>query len=314
MSAPRISKILCPTDFSPFAGKALGVALGLARQHGAEVEAVHVFPVIAPVEVGYIPYFPQHTPVDPAARKAAADELGRFIAAAKDAGVPASMELLDGDPCTEILKEAESGGADLIAIGTHGRRGFDRWLIGSLAERLLAKSRCPVLTVAAREPEVPATGPRPPAQSASLKRILCALDLSEHSAKTLDYARFLAAAARARLTVLHVTEEFSERDTPGEALSSVPFEEEFRKQREAQGLKKLQALVPARAEGIGEIEQMAVSGRAYREILRVAREHGANLIVMGAHGHAALGISLLGSTARHVVRDSQCPVITVRPV
>jgi nucleotide-binding universal stress UspA family protein len=309
---PRIAKILCATDFSPFARKALGVAISLARRHGAEIEALHVFQTAIPFAAGDTPYYPVVVPVDPAARKAAGDELGRFVAAAADAGVPASMELIEGDPCTVILDHARSGGADLIAMGTHGRRGFDRWLMGSVAERVLAKSHCPVLTVAA-EPEAPAGWPRPPVLPVTTKRILCALDLSENSGRTLAYASFLAAAAHARLTVLTVAEEVHDWNAPGEALSGIPFEEEFRKRREKAALARLEALVPRSAEGLGEIDRLVVTGLAHREILRAAREHGADLIVMGVHARAALGVSLLGSTARHVVREALCPVITVRP-
>jgi len=313
MSTPKISKILCPTDFSPFAGRALGAAISLARQHAAEIEAIHVFPIFVPFATGDVSYCSSVIPVDPAARKAASDELSRFVATARDAGVPASMAILEGDPFTVILDRAMVGGADLVAMGTHGRRGFDRWLMGSVAERMLAKSHCPVLTVAALEPGETSKGSRRPV-SAGLKRVLCALDLlSQHSAKTLAYASFLATKSRARLSVLYVTEELSGMGMPGEALSSAPFEREFRKHLEEEGRKKLEAFVPGSAEGIGEIERIVVSGEAHREILRTAYDHGSDLIVMGVHGRAALGVSMLGSTARHVVREAPCPVITVRP-
>jgi nucleotide-binding universal stress UspA family protein len=311
MSAPKITKILCATDFTPFARRALRIALTLARRHAAEIRVLHVYQTTIPFAAGDVPYYPVTVPFSPAARKAANDELGEFVAAAADAGVPATMEMVEGDPCATILERALSGGADLIALGTHGRRGFDRWLMGSVAERILAKAHCPVLTVAA-EPETPSGWPRP-RTPATTRRVLCALDLSEHSARTLAYASFLAAAARARLSALYVAEELYPWSAPGEALSTVPFEGDFLEAREKRAAAELHALVPASAEGLGEIERIVVTGTPHREILRVAREHGADFIVMGVHGRPALGVSLLGSTARHVVREASCPVITVRP-
>ena len=312
MSAPKITRILCATDFTPFARRALGVALTLARRHDAEIQAVHVFQTTIPFAAGDVPYYPVTIPFSPAAKKAAAEELRQFVAAAADAGVPATMELLEGDPCTTILEKAVSGGADLIALGTHGRRGFDRWLMGSVAERILAKAHCHVLTVAA-PPESAAGRPRPRTKPDRTRRILCALDLSEHSARTLAYASFLAARASARLSTLFVADELYPWGEPGEALSPDPFAEEFRMAREKEARAKLDALVPASAEGMGEIDRIVATGVPHREILRVAAEHGADLLVMGVHGRAALGVSFLGSTARHVVREAPCPVITVRP-
>src|SRR5262249_9875666 len=154
--------------------------------------------------------------------------------------------------------------------------------------------------------------PRRPAWRGATKRILCALDLSEHSARTLAYARFLALAAHARLCALTVVEDLLAWDMPG-ALSGAPLGAEIRAQREVEALKGLEALVPAKDEGLGEIDRIAVTGLGYLEILRAAREHGANLLVLGVHGRPALGVSLLGSTARHVVREAPCPMITVRP-
>jgi len=312
MSAPKISKILCATDFTPFARRALSAALQVARDHRAEIHAVHVFQVTVPFAAGDVPYYPVTVPVSPEARQAATSELREFVAAAADAGVAATMELLEGDPCSTILERARSTGSDLIALGTHGRRGFDRWLMGSVAERVLARAHCPVLSVAAL-PETPPGWPRPRTAPSSTRRILCALDLSEHSGRTLAYASFLAAAARARLCTLYVADEPYPWGEPGEALSTDPFREGSRRAREKEAEVRLHALVPASAEGIGEIERLVVTGTPHHEIVRIAAEHGADFLVMGVHGRAGLGVSLLGSTARHVVREAGCPVVTVRP-
>lgn len=140
--------IIVPVDFSECSQAALDYAAVLGRVTGAAIEVVHVFEtpyyhgaehVIVRDENG------ERTTVVELFRKAAGRELDAFMAANAKRGVVATARLVAGDPETEII--AASQGCDLVVMGTHGRRGPARWLLGSITERVLRGAHCPVLTV-----------------------------------------------------------------------------------------------------------------------------------------------------------------------
>src|SRR5512135_2136276 len=140
-----IRTILHPTDFSDRSEAALHVAHCLAREHGARLVLLHV----APEEVvgGGLPV----VPVDPRFYRDSLNEV-RSRAEGPDLKFPVATLLRHGDAAEEILDEAERLGCDLIVMGTHGRTGFARFLMGSVAEAVLRKAPCPVLTVKAPFP------------------------------------------------------------------------------------------------------------------------------------------------------------------
>lgn len=142
-----IRKILCPTDFSASAENAFLVASSLARDQGARLEVLYV-------EVP-IPYGEMGIPITP-------EELGgnlkeklweSFRALTKSdpqmRNLRVNTHLAEGDPATEIIRAAKETDCDLIVMGTHGRTGLARILMGSVAEHVVRKAHCPVLTVKA---------------------------------------------------------------------------------------------------------------------------------------------------------------------
>lgn len=154
-----IRKILVPTDFSACAEEALDYALELARALGASVEVCHCGPT---------PDYHVPALVSPAMRTAAADLVAQLAAMTEasrhelddliarrsaTAGAPLSGCSVDGDPDEGITRRAAEGGADLIVIGSHGRRGLSRVLLGSVTERVVRHAPCPVLVVHPRKPE-----------------------------------------------------------------------------------------------------------------------------------------------------------------
>ncbi|BCB95506.1 universal stress protein [Dissulfurispira thermophila] len=146
----EIKKILFPTDFSEGALNALPYAVDLAKSYGAKLYMLHVIYDIATASGLYVPHISvdeMYKELDASARK----ELEKF-------GVDKRMDIKDveytvirGIPYEEILKFASEKNIDLIVIGTHGRKGLDRVLFGSTAERVVRNASCPVLTV--REPK-----------------------------------------------------------------------------------------------------------------------------------------------------------------
>jgi nucleotide-binding universal stress UspA family protein len=135
--------ILCPTDFSPAAAAAFDLACGLARDHEASVTVLHVArPPVSVVEVA--------ESLKPGFREALQAQLHALRP--PDSTVPVTHLLMDGDPAENILDTARGLPCDLIVMGTHGRSGLGRLVLGSVAEAVLRAAPCPVLTVKAPAP------------------------------------------------------------------------------------------------------------------------------------------------------------------
>jgi nucleotide-binding universal stress UspA family protein len=219
--------------------------------------------------------------------------------------VPTQCEIGEGDAASEILDRAAAIPSDLIVMGTHGRSGFERLVLGSVTEKVIHKATCPVLTVPRRVEDAVPAGP------VLFSRILCAIDFSDASLDALEYALSLAQDTNALLTLVHVVE-----------VSPAP-KSEARGDVEARALgayvaaaahsraEQLQQIVPDTVRAHCRVETVVAIGSAHREILRIASERASDIIVIGAHG---LGIAqmLFGSAAHQVVRQARCPVLTIR--
>jgi nucleotide-binding universal stress UspA family protein len=208
---------------------------------------------------------------------------------------------LDGRVVPEILREAEALPADLIVIGTHGRSGFDRLVLGSVAEKVLRKAECPVLTV-------PPIGPAAVDATAPFKSILCAVDFSIMSQQALNAAVELANRFGSTLIVLHVSDwAFGDEHMDRMPAAIIDLGRNLKEQAGRQ-LREFAAGVRAERPPV----ELVALGRPAREIVHVALEYAADLIVMGIAGRGAVDLALMGSIANHVVRESPCPVLTVR--
>jgi nucleotide-binding universal stress UspA family protein len=207
-----------------------------------------------------------------------------------------------GDPQATIIEQAVLKKADLIVMGTHGRRGFKRLLLGSVTEAVLREAPCPVLTV---PPHVPA-GVSP---AAIFKRILCPIDFSPSALQALEFALDLARQADGLVTLLHTIEWLPEEEPRTSAHFNIP---EYRRYMVQDAQERLRTLVTEESRTWVEIDDVVVFGRAYRAILRAAETKPADLIVMGAQGRGGIGLALFGSTTQQVVRGAICPVLTVR--
>ncbi len=143
----RMRRILHPSDFSPASSAAYRRALELARANRAELVLVHVLsPVMLPATDGYVS--PKvYDDMTAAARAYGQKKLDALVRRARKSGVRASALLLEGLPHERIAQAARSRKADVVVVGTHGRTGFSRLFLGSVASRVLAVSPCPVLTV-----------------------------------------------------------------------------------------------------------------------------------------------------------------------
>ena len=302
MTSP--THILCPVDLSATSARALGYALALARRHSSRLTVLHVHQMmILPLEtVG-----PYAGPTLPAVlsetERAQLDAaLTQFVADHAAPDVPVTRALVeDVNVPAAILSRVDAAGADLVVIGTEGRSGFQRLMLGSVAERVLRKATCPVLTV---PPHAPAALPSPD----SFREVLCAIDFSASSAAALQWAAAWVAKAGARVTALHVVE------MPPEAADP-PFIEytalRDRLTRDAQ--QSMEHAIPGSIRQASRVEEQVTVGRPAVEILRLAEARSADLIVMGVRGRSAIDLAFFGSTTHQVVRRAACPVLAVHP-
>jgi nucleotide-binding universal stress UspA family protein len=285
-----LKNILYATDFSPTAESALPYVLGLAKRFGATVHALHVrFPVTYPV-VG-----PEGMPqVMEAAEEQAKQESKQLHELL--AGLPHKVLISEGDIWTAINDTVQQEKIDLMVIGTRGRTGIGRALLGSVAEEIFRRVPCPVLTV----------GPHVSKDTKGrleMKEILYATDFSPESLAALPYATSLAQENQARLTLLHVIGE----PKVGELVHPEQYVDST--------LRQLRKLVPSEVELWCEPKFMVERGPAADKIMEVAIACGADLIVLGVRGaKGGMGATthLLRPIAHRVVTQAQCPVLTVR--
>ncbi|HRB12642.1 MAG TPA: universal stress protein [Vicinamibacteria bacterium] len=302
MTSASIDRILCPTDFSVFSSQALRHAMALARTFHSRLLVVHVIPGGVPgvdTVYGGAPWL-----LAPEDRGRVEEEMRRFLEPAREARVDHETEVREGEPWREIVSAAAELGADLVVMGTHGRGGFEHLVLGSVAEKLVRRLPCPVLTVSHEEA-------RTWAAPGLITRILCATDFSEMSAEALRAALAFAEKHRAPITLLHVVEELPDRNAAAHrALLNL---EGLRADLQGRATERLRRIIADVAAPHVAFETRVVAGCAYKEILRAAAEERADLVVIGAQGHGVLDHLLSGSNAQHVIRAATCPVLTVRP-
>jgi nucleotide-binding universal stress UspA family protein len=287
-AAIAIRRLLWACDFSPGALDALRWVLPIAKAYQSEITALHVMPTTVPAGGGMLS-FTNPALLQPHLHHDVSAALDRYVAPALAASVPARVTLREGKAVQEILGMAESLPADLIVMGTHGRGAFERSVIGSVAEAVLGRARCPVVTVPA---------PGVPSSTAGMPRtVLWATDFSAHATAALRYALSIAAKSGANLVLVHAVEPDTLADD---------------RERVREGEQRLREIATGDQVPGRNVERMVVFGSASPEILRVARERKAGLIVMGTHGAPTLHSMLFGSTARRVIRDAPCPVLSLR--
>jgi nucleotide-binding universal stress UspA family protein len=283
------ARILVATDFSPASATARNYALGLAAP-GAEIIFLHATVLPIPESAPQ----PEWMPDEPCPRDEVLDCLRRFSEPARRAGCAVSLVLEEGLPGEAILRAARARRVDLVAMGTHGRRGFERWVQGSTAQHVLRHCPVPVITV------MPKGGP----DVAHVQSVLCTVG-STDSVPTIGFAHELARSCNARLTCLHVVEPplTSALNARGDLNAYYVA---------AEGRARARITAALRAVGADAAKLVITAGDAKTEIPRAAAIEDADLIVMGARDvHTAEG-GFFGSTVERVVREVDCPVLTLR--
>ena len=191
---------------------------------------------------------------------------------------------MEDDPVDAILKTQHEIGADLIAMGTHGRGGLARIRLGSIAESVLHQAEVPILTVGPRMKLAPTL--------VAIRRVLCPVNYSPLSQTALEHAAALAAKTGAELIIAHIEEN------PGG-------------NNEQASLQHLCKWVPANVRAHCAVKEVVKQGGAAEQIIEEAEKSQADILVIGAQLRSLLGAVLLGSTTELVIRSASCPVLSV---
>jgi nucleotide-binding universal stress UspA family protein len=277
--------ILYSTDLSKPSAQALPYALSIARRYGSNIFAVHV---VSSPAFQVAPPTMELRAIAAQALREANENMANVEKRIK--GVPHEIMVRKGDIWDELSLIVNEKGIDLIVVGTHGRTGASKLLMGSVAEKIFRRAPCPVLTVG---PNVSGE----PRSIADIHTILYPTDFTSESLAAAPYAISLAQENQARLYLLHVT--------PGPATNI----------DEASLMTRLQTLVPKEANLWCAPKTFVESGDAAQKIIDLTEELAVDLIVLGTKNVSHLaGVAshLAMSTASKVVNQALCPVLTLR--
>ena len=288
----HIDRILFPTDGSACAARAYQHAVDVADRHQADLHVLHV-------EERTIEW---SDVIDIRTE----DVLADLHAPLPDTDADTSLGHTEQHTITHpsaahgILVYAAEHDIDLIVMGTHGRRGLARAVIGSVAEEVIRRAECPVLTIRANEDVQ---------NMPSFDHLLVPVDFSTHTEGLVQHAEALALAYDVPVHLLHVIEQLVLPTAYGIQPPEVDLSDMRVRAREAfqEYVQRLEA------DGV-ETHVHLRDGHAAREILNtVANSSRPPLLVVATHGRTGLKRMLLGSIAEKVVRRAQCPVFTVKP-
>lgn len=283
-----IRRILFPTDFSDGAARAFPHAAFLADQHDAELHIVNVMENER-----------QDEPTLPTTLGTLREWLGSSTNSPDLDTLSFVQKQIHGGVVAErLLAYAEDEDVDLVVMGTHGRRGVRRMLLGSVTEEVVRMADCPVLTVRSDAEEAP---------SPTIRRVLVPVDFSDASRVALLHGRDIAQTFGAKIHLLHVVEEVVYPSAYG---VNPPL------QSMDKLLSRLESTLGEMARvnlGSENVTVRAIHGYAPLSILEYAEGHDVDLIVIATHGRSGFDRFLLGSVAERVLRRASKPVFVVKP-
>jgi nucleotide-binding universal stress UspA family protein len=281
--------ILFATDFAPASKRALKYAASLARRYGSTIYLTHVinvdgYPMVSP-EYAVDSIQKQHAEADQGFRELM--KTGELVE------LPYKVLVQEGTLWPSLEDLIKLYKIDLLVVGTHGAGTVEKMLIGSGAEEIFRKARVPVLTVG------PWAGPEPEYEI-EFKNILFATDFGLSAEREAEFAHSLAQEHCARLKVFHVMTHPED------------YGKEVEASRVSYCIAKMRELMEMRPEVHCKLDFAVAEGDPVEQILRAARECGANLIVMGAKGKSSLAGNRPRTKAYRVVTGAHCPVLTIR--
>ena len=289
---PKIESILCPVDFSQFSADAYEYAQSLAVHYHAKLLLQNVRYSPRPSE-GW------SDAAEEVRQKYRADveqQLKEFARYHLRTAIEPECFVQDGPVTDLILSLAETRAVSLIVMGTHGLRGVDRLMVGSVTERVLRRAHCPVLAVRKPAHQVITSVHDP--EPVHLKKILVCSDFSDHARRASKYALSMAKEYGAELTLLHVLEDVREAT------------DDLQKATE-NATKQLEQSLTQEDHEACNVKVMVRVGKPYAQIIEFALEAQSDMVIMGVRGRGALDTALFGSTTYRVIQLGPCPVLAI---
>lgn len=297
-----IRNVLFATDFSVTSEAALPYATAICRRFRGTLHLVHVLSEASLLMMsGGVDYVSMGTIYEDAHNEAK-EKLDQI--SARFETIPHRNYVRHGKVWTHLAGIIADNEIDLVVVGTHGRTGLGKLLLGSVAEDILRHAPCPVLTVG---PKVSGRAKLPAFQDHAsnlapveleIRQIVFATNFAGNAARVAQEAAWLAEEFRSRLTLMHVIENYSHLRSKPE-----PIEE---------SLQKLRELIPKHAELQYNPETLLEFGHAPERILEAAEEREADMIILGARVSSDFGTTHLPSAAEQVIAQAHCPVLTIR--
>jgi nucleotide-binding universal stress UspA family protein len=290
----QVKSILCPIDFSEFSAAAYQYAVSLAEYYKARILVLHVVELWKYPFADYAAQEADYAKFSRALNEGGEVQLQRFVMQYSAGRIQPELVVDQGNAANCILSFAQKENIEVIVLGTHGRRGFDRLVLGSTTDRVMRKAACPVLVVCNASHQALTTGPD---GRHRLSRIVYCTDFSNNSELARGYAVSLAAEYGAELTLLHVAEK-----APDLARAEGII---------AKHIQELDKLVLNTVRKNLNVSSVVRLGKPYEEIVRHATEAHAGLIIMTARGGDAVDRAVFGSTTYRVIQLGPCPVLAV---
>lgn len=290
----QVKSILCPIDFSDFSTAAYRYALSLAEYYKARLIALHVVELWKYPFADYAAQEADYSRFSKALNEGGEVKLQQFVQQHSAGRLTPELVVRQGNAANSILSFAQDSNMEVIVMGTHGRRGFDRVVLGSTTDRVMRKAACPVLIASDPSHKALATGPD---GRHRLSRIIYCTDFSHNSERARGYAISLAAEYGAELTLLHVAERVS---NPAEAESVL-----------AARRQQLDSIISDAERKNLNVGLEVRFGMPYEQIVQHAAEAQASLIIMTSRGGEAVDRAVFGSTTYRVIQLGPCPVLAV---
>lgn len=286
---PRIEEVLFATDFSAESLAALPFAAAIAQTFNSKIHLLHL---LMPETYAFVP--PETVPaIVESIEDDAFNRMLQLRSAEALKGLKlGSAEVARGE-LGVLLRRIEERNIDLLVIGTHGRRGFQRLLLGSIAEEIVRRARCPVLTVGPHA-HFPKSGGFHP------KHVVFATDATPDSFRALPYAVLFAKRECSDMVMVHVLEHRDKQTPEAEAFAALLRE-------------SLHHTIPLDAIKTCSPEILVRFGDPVKEILDAAHERNSELIVMGARSGSVKNEKIFSKGVSYgVIAGATCPVLTVR--
>jgi len=293
----EIKRVLCPIDFSEHSTTAYRYALSIAWHYKAKLLLQHVVELWRYLSADFSASPTLLAEFCDTLCEKAEEQLKQLVKTYPCDGVETERIMQQGVTPECILDLAQARKADLIVMGTHGRRGFDRLVLGSVTERVMRKASCPVLTVNKTSRELIRSDEQ--LGIVHLNKILFCTDFSENSQNAFEHATSLAAEYRAELTLLHVLEDIADSAKIQESMATATNQLDKLMQPAAHDMDKVQIRTAVRV------------GKAYQQIIQLALEAQTDLLIMAVRGRGTLDLAVFGSTTHRVVQFGPCPVLIV---